>query len=82
MERLVFNTAEHKLEELEKYGFVKGLTTDICMAIYSKYDYVTVLDISCDENFTIFAQTRKGLCVLFDLIKDGLVVKEKKDDKN
>ena len=23
MERLVFNTAEHKLEELEKYGFVK-----------------------------------------------------------
>lgn len=22
MERLVFNTAEHKLEELEKYGFV------------------------------------------------------------
>ena len=89
MERLVFNIAEHKLEELEKYGFVKQgqqyleqyckkyTNSDFAISIntHSKIVY-----IECETNDYSF--TTKLCALLYDLIKDGLVVKEKKDDKN
>ena len=90
-ERLVFNTAEHKLEELVKYGFVKE----------SEFWYLLTLRNEAEEQVTLAVNTYnyevqivyaiKGnvcaylnieLTIIYDLIKDGLVVKEKKDDKN
>ena len=81
MERLVFNTAEHKLEELEKYGF--------------KYDhfgfYIFNLELSygtpriiVDEDTLDISSTGGDtiLVKLYDLIKDGLVVKEEKYENN
>ena len=91
MERLVFNTAEHKLEELEKYGFVKesefwySLTLrnevgeQVALAV-STYTYEVQIAYTIKGNVCAYLNTE--LTILYDLIKDGLVVKEKKDDKN
>lgn len=84
MERLVFNTAEHKLEELEKYGFEK-LTSQYVLDFikYEKCDFSYLL-IEIDDykvlDFTYvdLADIQKAINVAYDLIKDGLVVKEKK----
>lgn len=84
MERLVFNIAEHKLEELEKYGFVK-LTSQYVLDFieYDKYDYSYLL-VEIDEykvlDFTYvdLSDIQKAVNVAYDLIKDGLVVKEEK----
>lgn len=72
MERLVFNKAEHKLEELEKYGFVEYF--------YDTTIYNFKNKIEIDENNIYFDDNldNESLCVLYDLIKDGLVVKEKR----
>lgn len=87
MERLVFNTEEHKLEELEKYGFVKDsgfwyslnlrneAEEDVTLAV-STYDYEVQLAYTVKENICSFLSVE--LNVLYDLIKDGLFVKEKK----
>lgn len=87
MERLVFNTAEHKLEELEKYGFVKMASQYVLDFIkYDAYDYSYLL-VEIDDykvlDFTYvdLADIQKAVNVAYDLIKDGLVVKEKKDGK-
>ena len=90
MERLVFNTAEHKMEELEKYGFVK-IETYNCFGrlIDNRYMYAytiqassfAIVTYSDDNNIYIYAKTSDQelmFSVLYDLIKDGLVVKEKK----
>ena len=117
MEQLVFNTAEHKLEELEKYGFKpKYWENNGQLRLYYKdyyehgiYKESWLCRVEID-NFTEdkilsnckirklskkeLKQERKiiksfvgGLAdeiglvmVLYDLIKDGLVVKEKQDD--
>ena len=34
MERLVFNIAEHKLEELESYGFESFTRKDECVKLF------------------------------------------------
>ena len=81
MERLVFNTAEHKLEELEKYGFKKYFG-------YAKnYNKSLTCSIDIDFENCIIINIRNNdykkydlLNDLYDLIKDGLVVKEKKDE--
>ena len=87
MERLVFNTAEHKLEELEKYGFVKesefwySLTLrnevgeQVALAV-STYTYEVQIEYKIKGNVCAYLNTE--LTILYDLIKDGLVVKEKK----
>ena len=83
MERLVFNTAEHKLEELKKYGFVKLESQYVLDFIeYDKYDYSYLL-VEIDDykvlDFTYvdLADIQKAVNVAYDLIKDGLVIKEK-----
>ena len=96
MERLVFNTAEHKLEELEKYGFkMLPLYTEYGRVTYytfygAKFKIVVNYDllveiIYIDNLYNIENQFERtinntALCILYDLIKDGLVVKEKKDE--
>lgn len=95
MERLVFNTAEHKLEELEKYGFEKIPTHDVFnREIRNRYMYVYttlssnfgIIIYSNDVNIYMLSKIdhieEKIFSVLFDLIKDGLVVKEKKDERS
>ena len=87
MERLVFNTAEHKLEELEKYGFAKEseqYLEQYCKK-YKNSDFTISINthskivyIECETNDYSF--TTKLCVLLYDLIKDGLVVKEKKDE--
>lgn len=92
MERLVFNTAEHKFEELEKYGFVKNLRKQRYERTF--YGYLglvetTHIDINTNEIIVIkrsimgidFIKTPIEIEYFTDnddLIKDGLVVKEKK----
>lgn len=110
MERLVFNTAEHKLEELEKYGFEKFNRKEKthkyewengeedyyteCGYIYdddtNSIEIVTerinsdwrhlnaVNEIYIYETDYEVGVSKDMLIVLYDLIKDGLVVKEKK----
>ena len=115
MERLVFNTAEHKLEELEKYGFkLKYWESNGQLRLYYKDYYehgiykeswlcrVEIDNFTADKilsNCKIRKLSKKELkqerkriksfvggladeiglvMVLLDLIKDGLVVKEKK----
>ncbi len=87
MERLVFNTVEHKLEELEKYGFVKESEfwyslilrneagEQITLGV-SAYDYEVQIAYSIKGNVCAYLNTE--LTILYDLIKDGLVVKEEK----
>ena len=94
MERLVFNTAEHKLEELEKYGFVKNLRKQRYERTFNGYFgsiETTHIDINTNE-VTVIKKTIMGIEHIEssfeieyythnnDLIKDGLVVKEKKDE--
>ena len=76
MERLVFNTAEHKLEELEKYGFVEYFYDTTI------YNFKNKIEVCEDENILWFDTDLDDecFCILYDLIKDGLVVKEKKDE--
>lgn len=89
MERLVFNTAEHKLEELEKYGFVKdngfwySLTLrndaeDLVTLGVSTYDYVVQIAYIIKGKVCAYLNTE--WTILYDLIKDGLVIKEKKNE--
>lgn len=86
MERLVFNTAEHKLKELEKYGFVEVngsyrilskksvMPSEKCF-IKKHYAFI----IFKNGNIQIGGVKEDNIYViLYDLIKDGLVVKEKK----
>ena len=87
MERLVFNKAQHKLEELEQYGFVKESEfwyllplrneagEQITLGV-SAYDYEVQIAYSIKGN--VCAYLNIELTILYDLIKDGLVVKEKK----
>ena len=84
MERLVFNTKEHKLEELEKYGFeeliigvVAVLDGQCELGIYTTdlYGYTVILRRDRTGFFS-----HKLLSILYDLIKDGLVVKEKQNE--
>lgn len=86
MERLVFNTAKHKMEELKKYGFVKMTSQYVLDFIkYDAYDYSYLL-VEIDDykvlDFTYvdLADIQKAVNVAYDLIKDGLVVKEKKNE--
>ena len=85
-ERLVFNTAEHKLKELKKYGFKKFKSQYILDFIkYNAYDYSYLLvDIDdykvLDFTYVDLADIQKAVNVAYDLIKDGLVVKENKDE--
>lgn len=114
MERLVFNTAEHKLEELEQYGFEKfnrkGKTHKYeCENgeedYYTEYGYYyddgtnymeivtkrinsdwfhlnSINQVYVDESDYEMGVSQNMLVLLYDLIKDGLVVKEKQYDKN
>lgn len=87
MERLVFNRAKHKLEELEKYGFVKesefwySLTLrnevgeQVALAV-STYTYELQIAYTIKGNVCAYLNTE--LTILYDLIKDGMVIKEKK----
>lgn len=82
-ERLVFNIAKHKLYELHKYGFDEFSDDYIYGNIDSSYicvesDYSVCLCttkeyVDCDVDDNV-------LCKLFDLIKDGLCIKDKKDE--
>lgn len=84
-ERLVFNKKQHQIYELQQYGFYEFSDDYIYGDIDSSYlciesDYsvcvcTTKEYVDCDVDDKI-------LCVLFDLIKDGLVIKEKKDEQN
>ena len=87
MERLVFNTAEHKLEELEKYGFVKESEFWYSLTLRNEVGEQVTLAVSTYTYEVHIAYTIKGnvcaylnteLIILYDLIKYGLVVKEKK----
>ena len=109
MERLVFNTAEHKLEELEKYGFVEKENcyslsiehiyyNDTHPSYSEKQIYITIGKITMQVLFIYSIKLKNteesknsivlnGVCeyetnlgVLYDPIKDGLVVKEKHND--
>ena len=88
MERLVFNTAEHKLEELEKYGFVKLASQYVLDFIkYDKYDssylFVEIDDYKVlDFTYVDLTDIQKAVNVAYDLIKDGLVVKEEQNEQN
>lgn len=86
-ERLVFNKAEHKLEELEKYGFVYCNIEDKEYEYYSfsrnkqyididKEHYVVSLTNDDDGYYNEGYINNEILVKLYDLIKDGLVVKE------
>ena len=90
MERLVFNTAEHKLEELEKYGFIEVngsyrilseksvMPSERC---FIKKHYAII--IFKNGSIQIGGVKKDNIyVVLYDLVKDGLVVKEKQNDKN
>lgn len=112
MERLVFNTAEHKLKELEKYGFSKhrdeyskleyGQLSDIDIEHYESYREKSMVlpyftggiykSINCNTNelyikVSVYSYeqceddfiSRDYDFYVQDLIKDGLVVKVKKD---
>ena len=103
MERLVFNTAEHKLEELESYGFVKRLEIGKNSNIDIPYENIEWHFDVGDSGIEIHEQRKNNYwnyvfdikeihiwndcerpvdisvwLILYDLIKDGLVVKEKK----
>lgn len=89
MERLVFNTAEHKLEELEKYGFVKESEFWYSLTLRNEAEEQVTLGVSTYDYEVQIAYTIKGnvcaylnieLTILYDLIKDDLVRKEKKDE--
>ena len=84
MERLVFNTAEHKLEELEKYGFVKDREFWYSLTLRNEVGEQVKLAVSTYTYEVQIAYTIKGnvcaylsveLTVLYDLINDGLFVK-------
>lgn len=88
MKQLVFNTAEHKLEELEKYGFVKESEFWYLLTLRNEAEEQVTLAVNTYNYEVQIAYTIKGnvcaylnieLIILYDLIKDGLVVKEKKD---
>ena len=81
MERLVFNIAEHKLEELEKYGFKYNHIGFYIFSLEFPYGCSRII-IDEDTLYISGAGEYTTLVKLYDLIKDGLVVKEKKDDKN
>lgn len=89
MERLAFNTAEHKLEELEKYGFAKESEFWYLLTLRNEAEEQVTLAVNTYNYEVQTAYTIKGnvcaylnieLIILYDLIKDGLVVKEKKDE--
>ena len=119
MERLVFNTAEHKLEELEKYGFKPKYWEDngnlrlyykdyfefdtynenwLCQIIIDNFTADKILKTDRIRRLSKkeLKQERKRIksfvgeyadeinliFILYDLIKDGLVIKEKQNDKN
>ena len=95
MEQLVFNTAEHKLEELEKYGFEKYISLEFnydvayvrytnkvyCAIVGEITPWFTIWDIDIifykERPYEPLKRVNKKK-LLKDLIKDGLVVKEKK----
>ena len=94
MERSVFNTAEHKLEELGKYGFVKNLRKQRYERTFNGYlglVETTHIDIKTNE-IIVIKRSIMGIDYIKtpfeieyftendDLIKDGLVVKDKKYD--
>lgn len=86
MERLVFNTAEHKLEELEKYGFVEQPDSYVRFGKRDVFIYkhnFSVVDYKKDKyTYSGYAYENEykhnTKHYVNDLIKDGLVVKEKK----
>lgn len=87
MERLVFNTAKHKMEELEKYGFVRESEFWYSLTLRNEAEEQVTLAVNTYNYEVQIAYTIKGnvcaylnieLIILYDLIKDGLVVKEKK----
>lgn len=87
MERLVFNTAEHKLEELDKYGFVKESEFWYLLTLRNETEEQVALAVNTYNYEVQITYTIKGnvcaylnieLTLLYDLIKDGLVVKEEK----
>lgn len=89
MERLVFNIAEHKLEELEKYGFVKESEFWYSLTLRNEVGEQVALAVSTYTYEVQIAYTIKGnvcaylnieLTILYDLIKDGLVIKEKQNE--
>lgn len=84
MERLVFNTAEHKLEELKKYGFVKESEFWYSLTLRNEVGEQIELAVSTYTYEVQIAYTIKGnvcaylnieLTILYDLIKDGLFIK-------
>lgn len=84
MERLVFNITEHKLEELEKYGFVKESEFWYLLTLRNEVGEQVALAVSTYTYELQIAYTIKGnvcaylsneLSILFDLIKDGLFIK-------
>ena len=110
MERLVFNTAEHKFEELWNYGFESFVRKDKTHKYecengeedyYTEYGYKyddgtncieiiterinsdwhhsnSINQVYVDESDYEMGVSQNMLVLLYDLIKDGLVVKEKK----
>lgn len=91
MERLAFNTAEHKLEELEKYGFQKITIWGENCYVYDFVPYTSidssyfVIDYKGEISIAWVDFRRnqdKFLILIFNLIKDGLVVKENKYENN
>ena len=114
MERLVFNTAEHKFEELWNYGFESFTRKEKTHKYecengekdyYTEYGYhyddgtnymeiVTerinsdwnhhnsINQVYVNESNYEMGVSQNMLVLLYDLIKDGLVIKEKQDDKN
>lgn len=84
MERLVFNTAKHKMEELEKYGFVRESEFWYSLNLRNEVGEQVALAVSTYTYEVQIAYTIKGnvcayldieLTILFDLIKDGLFIK-------
>lgn len=86
MEQLVFNTAEHKLEELEKYGFVRESEFWYSLTLRNEAEEQVTLAVSTYSYEVQIAYSIKGnvcaylnieLTILYDLIKDGLVIEDK-----
>lgn len=89
MQRLVFNMKQHKLPELEKYGFVQesefwySLTLrneageQVALAVNT---YTYELQIAYTIKGNVCAYLSSELSILYDLIKADMVEKVEEDE--
>ena len=80
MQRLIFNTAKHKFEELKEYGFVKKNDNYLFgigeIIVIPKENKIIVYGNEGADYRDVAVDV---LCILYDLIKNDLVIKEKKN---